>query len=445
MYFTLVQREIQRLQDEQEELLRSLRVTESPCNRQNDVSVVEDLTAMLACEDRIDKELEEEKGKVASLKDQILEWERKLAGQRGGTAHRSCKSDNSCLLKTTCSMENKLDRGRKRFNQLMTRNGQLREDLKILQEEKKHFLRVKSHLENELHAIHKDVCKLSSECTEAFNTSVKIHEKQKMLSDQNDKEVAQYMKERGKLEREVSHYSNCEVFMDIKASARINQDVDHGKVEQHKRLELKEWGLEDFEDAIKTILRVTGESDLDKLVRNFIYMEEQNYTLLKFVNHQHNEAQTIERQISEFCNEMEIFVAENQRQLEQHQSLQRTVFIKQEAVEQQLTVYLQRVEFMEKLLDQLKKGVQSLLQISYDSSEIRDELSSSDGVQDENIAEYLRMVEDRTNELLTLRSYLLFQEDLSQWDTDNEIAGQLLGINPPAVNLTTAATTPAPE
>ena len=98
-------------------------------------------------------------------------------------------------------------------------------------------------------------------------------------------------------------------------------------VEQHKRLELKEWGLEDFEDAIKTILRVTGESDLDKLVRNFIYskfllninvavevllfseikiscdifpsVEEQNYTLLKFVNHQHNEAQTIERQISE--------------------------------------------------------------------------------------------------------------------------------------------------
>ena len=97
--------------------------------------------------------------------------------------------------------------------------------------------------------------------------------------------------------------------------------------EQSKQLKCKEWGLEDFEDAIEKILRETGESDLDKLVRNFIQsksllkilllwkfcflsvtkiscdtfpsVEEQNYTVLKFVNYQHNEAQTIQRQISQ--------------------------------------------------------------------------------------------------------------------------------------------------
>lgn len=59
------------------------------------------------------------------------------------------------------------------------------------------------------------------------------------------------------------------------------------------------------------------------------------------------------------CSEMEIFAAENQRQLEQHQALQRSVFIKQEAVEHQLAVYQQRVGFMEKLLDQFKIGTAS--------------------------------------------------------------------------------------
>ncbi|XP_053173904.1 outer dynein arm-docking complex subunit 1-like [Scomber japonicus] len=437
-------REIQRLQDEQEELLCSLRVSQSCFNRQNDVSVVQDLTAMLASEDRIDEELEEEKLKIASLKDQILEWERKLAGHSEETVHRSYKSDKNRLRKTTYSMENKLDRGRKCFSQLMTRNGQLREDLKILQEEKKHFLRVKSKLEHELHTIRKDVCKLSTECTEAFSSSVKIQEKERMLRDQNGKEKAHYRKEKSKMEREIFHYSNCEAFLDIKAIARVSLDSDHRNEEQSKQLKCKEWGLEDFEDAIEKILRETGESDLDKLVRNFIQMEEQNYTVLKFVNYQHNEAQTIQRQISQLCKQMEIFVVENQQQLEQHQSLQSTVLIKQEAVNEQLEVYQQRVGFMEKLLDQLKKGVKSLLQISHDSSEICDKLSSSDGVQDENITEYLRMVEDRTNELLTLQSYLLFQENLSQWDTDSVIAEHLLGINPP-VNLTTAATTPAPD
>lgn len=39
---------------------------------------------------------------------------------------------------------------------------------------------------------------------------------------------------------------------------------------KHKQLDSKELGPEDFEDAIKKILKVTEESDLDKLVRNFL-------------------------------------------------------------------------------------------------------------------------------------------------------------------------------
>lgn len=140
----VIRREIQRLQGEREELLRSLRVSQSCFNRWTDASVVQDLTAMLACRDRIDEELEAERGKVASLKDQvkcvfpwtiyriqysefllmatvdpicwlcfqILKWERKLAGQRtgGGITRRSMKSDNSNLLKSTHLIENKLYR-----------------------------------------------------------------------------------------------------------------------------------------------------------------------------------------------------------------------------------------------------------------------------------------------------------------------------------------------
>lgn len=73
LYFCVcvIRREIQRLQDEREELLRSLRVSQSCFNRWTDASGVQDLTSMLAHGDRIDKELEAEKAKVASLKDQV--------------------------------------------------------------------------------------------------------------------------------------------------------------------------------------------------------------------------------------------------------------------------------------------------------------------------------------------------------------------------------------
>lgn len=53
---------------------------------------------------------------------------------------------------------------------------------------------------------------------------------------------------------------------------------------------------------------------------------------------------------------MESFVVEKQQQQEQHHSLQLRVSIKQEATEQQLAVYQQRVELLEKLLDKLVEG-----------------------------------------------------------------------------------------
>ncbi|XP_054464568.1 uncharacterized protein LOC129099368 [Anoplopoma fimbria] len=435
-------REIKRLQDEGEELSRSLRVSQSGFNRWTDAGVVQDLTAMLARGDRIDEELEAEKGKVASLKVQISKLERTLAGQTtgGGSTHHSMN-----LRKNTCLIESNLYRGRKCLNTMMTRNGEFREELKMLLVEKKQFLQVQSRLEKELQAIRKNISNLMSKCTEAFNASVKIQERQRMLMEQNAKDVAHYIKERSSLEQQMSYFCNFEVFLGIKAIVRNNQDTDRRKV-RHKQLESKELAPGDFEDAIKKIYTETKEMDLDKLVRNFIQMEEQNYTLLKFVNYKHNEAETIRRQISQLCNEIEIFVAEEQQQQKQHHDLRMKVSFKQKITEQHLAGYQQRVEYIEKLLDQLKGGVESLLQISHDSSVTFKQLGSSDRVQDENIIEYLRGVENRVNELLTLQSFIHFQENLNQWDIDNlsTIAGQLLGMTPQAVNPTTAAGIPTP-
>lgn len=67
----VIRQEIQWLQNEREELLHSVRVSESSFNRWTDASVVQDLTAMLASREKIDEDLEAEKGKVASLKDQV--------------------------------------------------------------------------------------------------------------------------------------------------------------------------------------------------------------------------------------------------------------------------------------------------------------------------------------------------------------------------------------
>ncbi|KAL6119901.1 odad1 [Pungitius sinensis] len=398
-------RELKRLEEEQEEMSRTLRVSLSRFNRWTDARVVEDLSVISASGERIDEELEAEKGQLASLKDQ----------------------GHACL------------------NEMMTSNRRLREDLKTLQEEKKLFLQVQSHLERELEAIHKGILNFRTKCNEAFNASVKIQERQRMLMNQNAKDVFHYIRGRSNLEQEISHFYNFEVFLGRKAIVRSNQDTGHRKV-KHKQLESKELAPGYFEEAIKKILTKTKEVNLEELVRNFIEMEQQNYRLQIFVNYQHTEEEAIRRKISQLEKGKGLFEAEEQRWQGQRPAVWKKASVEQETTEQHLAGYRQRVGFIEKLLHQLKEGVESLLRISGDSSGTSKQLGSPDGVKEENTVEYLIRVEKRVSKLLTLQSLIHFQENLNPWDIDSltTIAEQLLGTSPPADHQPTAAGIPAP-
>ncbi|KAM4563137.1 outer dynein arm-docking complex subunit 1-like isoform 1-T1 [Odontesthes bonariensis] len=214
--------------------------------------------------------------------------------------------------------------------------------------------------------------------------------------------------------------------------------------EKLKQQESSQWRLEDFESALTKILTETEESDLDKLVRDFIQMDELNYTLLNFINGQHIEAETIQWQISQLHSEMKIFAAEAQQQREQKRAQRQSVSNKQEAAAHQLRVYQQRVEFNEKLFEQFQEGLKSLLQICFDSSVVCDKLGSFDGIHNENITQCLRMVEDRVNELSSLQAYLHFDKNLSPWETEklSTVAVKILGINPQAGKVTITAAKP---
>lgn len=56
---------------------------------------------------------------------------------------------------------------------------------------------------------------------------VKLQEKQRILTDQNAKDVAQYLKARNNLERQIAHYGNFVAFLDIKGIVYNNQDIVH--------------------------------------------------------------------------------------------------------------------------------------------------------------------------------------------------------------------------
>nr|XP_057941245.1 outer dynein arm-docking complex subunit 1-like [Doryrhamphus excisus]XP_057941246.1 outer dynein arm-docking complex subunit 1-like [Doryrhamphus excisus]XP_057941247.1 outer dynein arm-docking complex subunit 1-like [Doryrhamphus excisus] len=432
-------REIQRLQNEQEELLHFLTIAQSNSNQKKETNAVQDLENLLSNEERIDDELLSNKNKLVSFKKQIVEWERKLVAQRGGHASHNTKSDDNSM-KDILSKEDKLYKGHICFNELMIRNGQLKKEIDMLEMEKNEFMQVQLQLKKELQAIRKEISDLSAMCTKANNASVGIQVKQKKLKEQKAQFEAQYTQTTTNLEHEISTHCNLEVMVNVKNASDEGSDHDNENLlDQLEKLTL-------HEDTIRRILTETGENDLDSLVRNYLELEEENYSLMGFVNYQHWQAEAIKQQITQLYKESELFVVDQKDQDEDRKTLQMAIFAKQETIEEQLSGYQKQIQFKEKIQRLLKIGIQSLLRICCQRSEISS-LGSADRALDEHMTACLKMVEDKVNGLLNLQSVLLFQENLTQCDLAsdgfNSIADQLRGKgNAPAVNLSTRASTP---
>ena len=65
----------------------------------------------------------------------------------------------------------------------------------------------------------------------------------------------------------------------------------------------------------------------------------------------------------------------------------------------------------EKILDQLKAGIESVLgKINCDRSVIADMLGDNDSVNENNMMQYLGIIEQKTNELLQIHAYLQIKE-----------------------------------
>ena len=65
-----------------------------------------------------------------------------------------------------------------------------------------------------------------------------------------------------------------------------------------------------------------------------------------------------------------------------------------------------------KIIDQLRAGIDSLFhKINCDRSSIDDMLGAQAGMTDQNMLQYLGIIEERTNQLLLIHYYLMSQQD----------------------------------
>ncbi|XP_049894202.1 coiled-coil domain-containing protein 114 isoform X1 [Epinephelus moara] len=433
------QQEIENLLKEQEELHRNLGACKSVSRQQQDSEDTQSLRALLEQRDMIEEELDKERQCQKELEKEITNMEMKLAGLRKGeigTGDRQ-KSELRRTQKAIRTLEYKLNRALTRFNEQLTKNGHLREEMQILHIERARFLQLHNRLDKELQDVRKKIGEIVNLSTAAYDARVEAQSKMTMMKEKAVKDLAQYNAEMKELERVIAHECSLKEFMTTKCSERSGQDDGHemghrqlSALKEQRRMDSGEESLDALEEVFNKIQTVTGEDNLDLLVTRFIQVEDRNFALFNFVNEQNNEAEALRDQISQIQAEIEQFRVAGLQQEQNHRSLLRDIDEQQKAAESQAEDYENQASIISKILDKIRTGVNSIFsKMECDSSVIEDNLGSSSGVSENNIMSYLGLVEQKTNELLTIQAFLN-SKDLEKDYNPKDLAKFLLGQNP---------------
>ncbi|KAG7244746.1 hypothetical protein INR49_029765, partial [Caranx melampygus] len=433
------QQEIDKLLKEQEELQRNLCLHKSLSQQQQDSEDTKSLRALLEQRDTLEGKLRKEQECQKELQREISDIELKLAELRKG--HVSTSDEQRSKARPTQraihTLEYKLDRAMTRFNEQLTTNSRLREELQTLHIERLRFQQLHNRLDKELQEVRRKIGELTNLSTAAYDAKVEAQSKMTMMREKAVKDLAQYNAEMKELERVIAHECSLKEFMSTKCSERSGQDdgpeTGHrqlSEVKEQRRTDSGEESLDALEEVFERIQTVTGEDNLDMLVTRFIQVEDRNFALFKFVNEQNNEAESLRDQIGQIEEEREQFRAKGLQQEHNHQSLLRNIDEQQKETECQAEDYENQANIMSKNLDRIKIGVNSTFsKIQCDCSVMEDMLGATTGISENNIMSYLGQIEQKTNELLIIQAYLN-SKDLEKDYNPKDLVKFLLGQNP---------------
>ncbi|XP_042199721.1 coiled-coil domain-containing protein 114 [Callorhinchus milii] len=427
--------EIEKLEKDDEELTVNLKLCVSQTRQKQHQEYVKKIRSKLESQDKLKEQIDSERQTIVELDLEIKKLEQKLLEQK--IALSKCtesKEINAQTQKDVKVMENTLDRTLTRFNTQLTQNALLREEIRTMSMERSRFQHLYHKLEKELQETRKEVGAVIDMSTAAYDARDDAQTKMVQLKEKAEKDLVLHAAEMKELQRVIDHDRKLKEFMAIKTQERPSEEIrpystrkreDEGSAKRQK--ETKEERAETFEAAFQQIRAATGEEDLEVLVNTFIEVEDRNFALFSYINEQNTEIERVQEEIAALQAEIAGFRQREQELQWEQQRVRQQMERQQQEASNQAAGYEERVKAVNKILEQLKTGTESLFtKIGCNRSILDDMLGSSCGITDTTIMQYLGLIEQRTNQLLSIQSYLTSKDYDRPYDP-REAAVLLLG------------------
>lgn len=398
---------IEALVKEKKELEAMMHVASSRQNEKFDQRNVEKLVELLEREAQAQEELKKEKEaiagvdeKVAAMREKINQQSKKMGGSKDVYQEKHVAN-----MKLTRILENRLDEMTKKFSIALTGNLKLREHINHVEGQKARFLDLHKRLQAELIEGKKEIDRISEVATTHFTIRDEAQHRMASLRERADREMAVYNAEIKDVKRILEHDRKLRKFMTTKAEDRASILEDELMVRAIKKYEAQLNGLQQetskFEEIFDKIKEATGIEDTDTLVESFIENEDRNFALYNYVNNMNTEIENLKDGIRRLKDEIELIKKEGVDSDVHRKEILNELEQKMVEVTDELTLVNKEYKASRRQLELLKPKVESVFNsIECDRSSIAELLGIGVSIDDNNIMQYLGIIEQKCNELL---------------------------------------------
>ena len=398
---------IEALVKEKKELEAMMHVASSRQNEKFDQRNVEKLVELLEREAQAQEELKKEKEaiagvdeKVAAMREKINQQSKKMGGSKDVYQEKHIAN-----MKLTRILENRLDEMTKKFSIALTGNLKLREHINHVEGQKARFLDLHKRLQAELIEGKKEIDRISEVATTHFTIRDEAQHRMASLRERADREMAVYNAEIKDVKRILEHDRKLRKFMTTKAEDRASILEDELMVRAIKKYEAQLNGLQQetskFEEIFDKIKEATGIEDTDTLVESFIENEDRNFALYNYVNNMNTEIENLKDDIRHLKDEIELIKKEGVDSDVHRKEILNELEQKMVEVTDELTLVNKEYKASRRQLELLKPKVESVFNsIECDRSSIAELLGIGVSIDDNNIMQYLGIIEQKCNELL---------------------------------------------
>ena len=398
---------IEALVKEKKELEAMMHVASSRQNEKFDQRNVEKLVELLEREAQAQEELKKEKEaiagvdeKVAAMREKINQQSKKMGGSKDVYQEKHVAN-----MKLTRILENRLDEMTKKFSIALTGNLKLREHINHVEGQKARFLDLHKRLQAELIEGKKEIDRISEVATTHFTIRDEAQHRMASLRERADREMAVYNAEIKDVKRILEHDRKLRKFMTTKAEDRASILEDELIVRAIKKYEAQLNGLQQetskFEEIFDKIKEATGIEDTDTLVESFIENEDRNFALYNYINNMNTEIENLKDDIRRLKDEIELIKKEGVDSDVHRKEILNELEQKMVEVTDELTLVNKEYKTSRRQLELLKPKVESVFNsIECDRSSIAELLGIGVSIDDNNIMQYLGIIEQKCNELL---------------------------------------------